>query len=306
MAQTRTRFFCVTNFNLDADYAAIVAKGQIRYIAVGEEVCPTTGRPHHQVWCYFHNALRTGGTALKKIGDMFGPVHAHVLPMRGSMAENDAYCSKEGTFRTYGERPAQGARGDIKEVAATILSGDKTSDDICEIDPEFHHKYGRTLDRLEGIAMRKRWRTEMTQGIWYTGPTGAGKSHKVFDDFSPSTHYVKNLNEEWWDGYKQQEYVILNEFRGQIKFSELLDLVDKWPKTVKWRNRESVPFTSKYVLVASILAPEDVYRRSCQDEEPWGQFERRFKVITLSKRPLERPASPPAKVASITKAFNFL
>jgi len=280
MAQ-RTRFFCVTNFKLDTDYEAIIAKGQIRYIAVGEEVCPSTGRKHHQVWVYTHNALRTGKLALKKIGEMFGPPTAHVEAMRGSMAENDAYCQKEGMFTEYGEKPAPGARGDIAAVAQEIINGKRSVDDILIEQTEFYHKYGRTLRELEAVVMRKKWRTEMTQGIWYVGPTGCGKSHKAYEGFNPDTHYVKNLNEDWWDGYKQQDIVILNEFRGQIKFPELLDLCDKWPKTVKWRNREPVPFISKIVIVASIKRPEDIYVNAVQDEEPWGQFERRFKVIDL-------------------------
>jgi hypothetical protein len=284
MTQQKTRCFCATNFNAMTDYASIIAQGQVRYFAVGKEICPKTKREHDQVWMYFHNQKTLGKGSLKKIGDIFGPLTAHVEPMRGSLAENEAYCSKEGKFTEYGQKPSQGLRGDIIEICDKIKTGELTSDQVCLENPEFHHKYGRTLDRVEAISMRLKYRTEMTKGIWYTGPTGSGKSHKVFENFHPSTHYVKNLNEDWWDGYKQQDYVILNEFRGQISFSELLDLTDKWPKTVKWRNREPVPFTSKYVLVASIKQPEDVYKNSSKDEEPWGQFSRRFEVIELGSR----------------------
>ena len=85
-----------------------------------------------------------------------------------------------------------------------------------------------------------------------------------------------------WDGYKGQEIVIFNEFRGQIKFSELLDLCDKWPKTVKWRCRESVPFLAKTIIITSIKAPDEVYARLLQDE-PMAQFERRFEIRHLEK-----------------------
>lgn len=148
------------------------------------------------------------------------------------------------------------------------------------------HNYGGTLDRFESIALRKRYRTEMTKGIWYTGPTGSGNSHAVFNNthgefgsYHPETHYgtFKNVNDEWWDGYNGQPIVILNEFRGQVAFGELLDLTDKWPKSVKWRYRESVPFLAKYVLDASIKSPEDVFRRQTDDEQ-WVQFHRRFEV----------------------------
>lgn len=281
MVQHKTRWFTVTNYKVDTDYDAIIAKGQIRWIAVGKEVCPSTGRPHHQCFIYMHNNKTKGALSCKKIGDMFGPPTAHTEPMRGSLAENEAYCSKEDSYETYGEKPAQGTRTDIQEVAQEIISGKRRADDILIEDTGFFHKYGRTLRELEAVIMRKKWRTEMTQGIWYCGVSGCGKSHKAFEGFNPDTHYVKNLSEDWWDGYKQQDIVILNEFRGQIKFAELLDLCDKWPKTVKWRNREPVPFISKTIIVACIKRPEDVYVNSAQDDEPWSQFERRFKVVEL-------------------------
>jgi hypothetical protein len=41
-------------------------------------------------------------------------------------------------------------------------------------------------------------------------------------------------------------------------FSELLlDLVDRWPKTVKIRNREPRPFLAKTLLITSSMTPEE-------------------------------------------------
>lgn len=124
----------------------------------------------------------------------------------------------------------------------------------------------------------------MTKGIWYTGPAGSGKSHKVYEDFNPATHYEKSLEDEWWDGYTGQEVVILNEFRGQIKFSFLLAMVDKWPLKVKQRCKEPVPFLAKEVRITSILHPKEVYKNALEDNEPWAQFERRFEVVTMAAR----------------------
>jgi|688.fasta_scaffold277193_1 hypothetical protein len=219
------------------------------------------------------------------------------------------YCKKEesrvdGPWER-GTPPKQGERTDLKRKIEEIQAGLQV-DDICINDPVLYHQYGRTLREAEAILMRRKFRTEMTKGIWYTGPTAAGKSHKVFEGYSPETHYVKNINEDWWDGYRQQPIVVLNEFRGQIPLSELLDLIDKWPKTVKWRNRESVPFTSSTVLIASIFPPEEVYKRSVARGEAWGQFLRRVEVIKLPGRilqeasPIEEPvqeASPDPKEA---------
>lgn len=276
----RTRWFIITNFNcnLKKDYEKVLEKRQIRYIAYGQEICPTTKKKHHQMFVYFHNLRTTGKLSLGKIGKMFGEIHSNVKPMYGSIRENEAYCSKESELFEVGDKPKQGIRSDIKESIDLIVSGALTPDEICIEDPIFYHQYGRTLEKASAIGLRKRFRTKMTEGIWIWGGSGSGKSHEAFKDYDPSTHYVKNLNEDWWDGYTGQPVVIFNEFRGSCyKFSELLDLVDKWPKTIKWRNRESVPFLAEKLIITCICKPEECYA-GVEKLEDWEQFTRRFKV----------------------------
>lgn len=279
----KTKWFCITQWNLGADYEEILEKNQIRYIAYGEETCPTTGRKHHQLFCYFRSARTTGARSLKKIGGMWGEIHCNVEPMRGSVTENETYCSKENKLVELGEKPRQGARGDLDETKSLILKGKINADEILEENPMMYHQYGRTIEKLEILALRKKWRSWMTEGIWIHGESGTGKTHMAMEGYNPDTHYIKNLNEDWWDGYKGQSIVVINEFRGQIRFSEILDLVDKWPKTVKWRGKESVPFLAHKVIITSIFSPRQCYS-SLDRDEPWEQFERRFSIMELDKK----------------------
>lgn len=279
---TKTRWFCITDWNCNSreEYIDIIGTGQIRYIAYGEEVCPDTKRKHNQMFCYFHNPKNVGVRSLNKIGDMFGKKHCRVKAMYGKVQENEAYCSKENKLNKLGDEPKQGARGDFQETCNAVTAGTITVDQVTVDDPLTFHQYGRTLQRLETIALRKKFRTEMTKGLWYYGPTGTGKSHEAFRDYSPETHYIKNLEEDWWNGYVGQPIIILNEFRGQIKLHELLDLVDKWPKTVKWKNSETVPFLGTLVIITSNSHPHDIYSDT---EEQMDQFDRRFEVKEMTK-----------------------
>jgi hypothetical protein len=96
---------------------------------------------------------------------------------------------------------------------------------------------------------------------------------------------VLNLNDKgWWDGYTGQETVILNEFRGQMLFSELLDLVDKFPKTVKIRNREPRPFLAKRLLVTSSMKPELVYSGVLEKSDNIDQLFRRFEIVECTEK----------------------
>lgn len=282
----KTRWFCVTQWNTDLDYQALIDLGQIRYAAYGAEICPSTGKAHHQAFIYFHNLKGISNNICNSIAKMFKQkehhIHVSVRPMLGNVRQNEAYCEKDqkGGLTKFGDEPAQGSRGDLSETKDAILAGEIDVDSIACADPMMYHQYGRTLDRLEEIAMRKKYRTEMTKGIWYWGGQGVGKSHKAFEGFTPETHFVKCLEEKWWCGYKQQETVILNEFRGSdMKFSKLLNLVDKWPTSVKWKCKTAVPFTSKTLIVTCIMSPEDCYAGVEQDGEAWGQFADRFTVV---------------------------
>lgn len=184
-------------------------------------------------------------------------------------------------FVEFGVLPKQGKRTDLDEIKDQIMNGKKV-DDIALENPEMYHQYGRTLNKLEDIALRKRFRNWTTKGYWLYGGTGIGKSHVAFKNYNPDTHYVKNLNEDWWDGYTGQEVVIFNEFRGQIKYSELLDLMDKWPKTVKIRNRQPVPFLAKCVIITSALEPSEVYH-NLSGNDKLAQLTRRCQIIEKLK-----------------------
>jgi len=197
----------------------------------------------------------------------------------GSLKQNHTYCSKEDKLIEFGDKPKQGSRGDLKEVVDRVMAGEQSVDDICMEDPAFYHEFGRTLSKAEDIALRKRFRTEMTEGIWYWGPTGVGKSHRSFEGFKPETHYVKPLEDEWWDGYTGQETVILNDFRAQLKFGEMLNIVDKWPHSVRRRNREPAPFMAKRVIVTSSMPPWEVYATVCTVHESIEQLKRRFTIV---------------------------
>lgn len=118
--------------------------------------------------------------------------------------------------------------------------------------------------------------------VWLWGATGVGKSHTAFAGFNPETHYVKTLEDEWWDGYTGQATVILNDFRGQIVFSNLLTLIDKWPTSVKRRGREPFPFISKQVIITSDKPPEIIYYNV--DKDRIGQLLRRIEIHEVTAR----------------------
>lgn len=240
----------------------------IKYMVIGEEV-GEEGTPHLQGYAEF-----TYNVKFSTLKNLCSRVHWE--KRKGSALQAAHYCMKDGKYEEKGELSQQGKRTDIDKVRNEILEGKKVDMIVLE-NPEFYHQYGRTLSKIEDLAMRQKFRTEMTKGVWYWGSTGVGKSHIAFQNFHPSTHYVLPNDKGWWDAYTQQDTVIINDFRGEIKYNELLQLVDKWPYSVKRRGREPMPFTSKLVIITSSLPPCDIYKNRLE-EDSLEQLLRRFEV----------------------------
>lgn len=276
----KSRAFTFTNFNLNSKEVFEKNKEQIRFMAFGKEIAPKTKKEHEQGFIYFHNPKKS----IKNIAKLFvitkNDKPQHIEIMKGNFKENEAYCSKEGQYTKLGDEPEQGKRMDLNEIKDEIMNGKKV-DDICIENPNIYHQYGRTLNKIEEIYLRKQFRNWMTTCEWIYGETGTGKSHYAFKDFNPDTHYSKNLNTDFWDGYTGQEIVILNEFRGQLKFSELLDLIDKYPKTVNIKGKAPIPFLAKHIIITSCKSPRECFSNI---QENFNQLERRIKVIKMEQK----------------------
>lgn len=244
------------------------------YLAWSREICPETGRPHLQGFAYCRKRLTCFG--FRKLLGCWAD------GMRGRVEDSEAYCSKAASLNHLGKMPgARGARTDLTEACDQVRGGKDVNELIVE-NPILYHQFGRTLTALQDVTNLKKYRTEMTQGKWYWGSTGVGKSHTVFQDYDPTTHYVLNLEDNgWWDGYAGQQIVILNDFRGQLPYSQMLNLLDKWPYSVKRRNRPPFPFTSKEILITASLPPEDVYH-NLSAKDGIDQLLRRLEVYHVT------------------------
>lgn len=251
----------------------IAYNDSMKYLIQGTEVCPTTGRVHQQGYVYW-NHPRSVKNICKKWG-------CWVRPANGTPQQASDYCKKGGQFVEHGKLPRQGRRTDLEDLAQKILSGETSAEDVLISEPSTYHQYGRTIEKLEDVYRRKQYRKEMTTCEWIVGPTGVGKSQKAFANYSPDTHYNFNVRDKgWWEGYRQQETVIINDYRGQIDYDQLLNLVDWVPMTVPRRNREPMPFTSKHIIITSPLTPEEVYNKR-HSKDCLSQLLRRITVTHM-------------------------
>ena len=232
-------------------------QGKCKYMCGQMEICPKTGRKHWQIYCEFTSSLRPKGAAREINCD-----GAHMEPKRyGNNEFMEQYCKKSrtavsGTYFEEGEKVSQGQRKDLKELTDSLVEGRTTVEDILLSDPIKVHQYGRTLDRAETVRLKKNRRKEMTIGIWIWGRTGTNKSKTMNDEVNGKEFYNWNVKSIFQCGYKQQEVVVIDDFRGEIPFQQLLKMADWTPfLDVDRKGIESIPFNSKKLIITSSKPP---------------------------------------------------
>lgn len=288
----------------DAEYKQIidVYSKVAKCLTIGEEI-GEEGTPHLQVALSMKSITRFDAIT-KKLGPKCRwhvepmaphswPVKLHSYCMKGESPKWSG-CKKDTIWRHeipgknwkgkfFGIFPVgQGKDEQFKEICDDIRTGQITSQEIRKDDPKLHWQYGRTFDQLEDDFLQTKFRTWMTKGIWYTGCSGTGKSHTAFQDYHPDKCYVWKDDNGWQDGYKGQEIIIMNDFRGStMKLNELFQMVDKWPHHIRRRGKAPMPNLAKTVIITCVLEPKVCYKNALSELENWEQFERRFKIVKL-------------------------
>lgn len=81
---------------------------------------------------------------------------------------------------------------------------------------------------------------------------------------------------KWWDGYKQEKNVLIDEFRGQIGVAHLLRWFDKYRCSVEVKGG-TVPLNARKIIITSNIHPRDWYPDL--DDETKNALLRRMRII---------------------------
>lgn len=200
--------------------------------AVWQKEQGDSGTPHYQGYLQATKVIRLTGA--RKILMLAGHRNAHVEVKRGTVQQAVTYCRKEdtrvaGPFE-FGELPItkQGERTDLNTLRTAVKGKRKWTDiaDDDDLNPLLakFHRYARWIRQEYELETQPKWRNVQVEVLW--GPTGCGKTRKAMDEgafkWNPCTP-------EWWDGYRGEEILLIDEFYGQIKPSRLLQLLDGHP-----------------------------------------------------------------------------
>jgi len=121
----------------------------------------------------------------------------------------------------------QGKRNDFKEAASFIQQGGSLTEAAARW-PTLLVKYGRGFEHLSRLSFKPELR-DIDVWLLY-GDSGIGKSRFVYQAFGLDRVYVlASESPLWFDGYRGQDVLHIEEFSGLIGRSSLLRLLDVNP-----------------------------------------------------------------------------
>jgi len=232
---------------------------------------------------------------------------AHWEGRKGTHEEAKAYCSKEDTRLdgpwTWGSDDKipkkKGERSDLKRVYEKLSTG-STEFDIMT-DPDLFPvwaRYYRAIERYELLNQPKRNWITFTQVYW--GTSGCGKTRRAHyeaslkDDGSVGEPYYVLRKPQgsavYWDGYKGEKHIIIDEFYGWIPRTMMQVLCDRYPAIIDTKGGAR-NFTAKKIWITSNDPPEQWWHRA-----GLGAMTRRLTGEFGAVEHMTAPWAPPGEV----------
>jgi len=237
------------------------------------EQCSTTGRVHFQGFFKFSRSIRR--TALSDACTAAGYPGIHLEAVRSSEQACIKYCSKDDTRLDgpweFGDRPADASAkrsAKLSELYASIDSGVSSLEMFKN--RRFSSQAQYRLIRDYEFVTRKPQRdsTVAPNVVVYFGPSGSGKSRRVFGEFPDAYRFIPcgDKSVQWFDGYSGERVVIIDDLKDHaIPYLYLLQLLDRYPMQVQVKG-SMVPLLATEWHITSAMTPEEWFPLQEVDE----------------------------------------
>lgn len=217
----------------------------------GQQEVGAAGNLHWQLFAAFEKKVRLSGVK-SAIGN------GHWEPSRSDAAED--YVWKEetrvpGTQFELGQKAFKRNSSTDWHRIVTLAKEGKVSQ-ILDQEPQVGIKHYRTLKQLSVDFMVCPPNLPGPCGKWIYGPPGVGKSHWVREQWG-SDLYIKAQN-KWWDGYRGQKFVLLDDFDAKVLGHYLKIWCDAYAFTAETKGG-TMQIRPDLFIITSNYKPEDLF-----------------------------------------------
>lgn len=276
-----------------ADFLIDTWKNSGKTREAGVSVCISEKGLYHAHIALYGN-LTTLGNVAKIMFDM------HTEPQLSGKKTLTAYLLKEPPYDEKGEQVLyskglecvqdnQGKRSDVEEIEELLKQG-KTPSEIME---NFsYRKYERMIKSAYiDIRLKNAPIIQEKKCVWVVGESGTGKTFQyniLCDMFGSENIYLlndlKNGGLDYYVDSGAPPILFIDEFKGHMEFSQLLTMLDKYPRAQMHCRYTNCYCLWEQVYITSVYPPEVVYLRmvppNFQCIDTFKQLLRRLSAIT--------------------------
>lgn len=211
---------------------------------------------------------------------------AHLEPSRSAAVDDYVWKEESRVPDTQFELGVRGRKrrgADYAKALEDARSG--RISDIMERDPALYIRHHAAIHRIATEwcvpeALEK-------QVFVYWGDTGTGKTRTAYKEAQEvEKHpYWKDACTKWWDGYRGQRAVIIDEFGGLINILHLLRWLDRYPVQFETKGG-SHAFCATHIWITSNVDPAhwwDEHPKVTQEQK--AALRRRFTKVVHFHQP---------------------
>jgi len=232
---------------------------------------------------------------------------AHWEAMKGSLEQNQKYCSKESSLEGVGELDEPCKKKNRDAMVKAILAGEKNESKLAR---EFGGTYlsvYKGVQHLINLVDQEAhpigppclpWEKKETRRYitWLYGDSGCGKDYRVqaFNSMEGRSLYTHDASQGlWFDNYRGEEAILFSDFGGhQMKYSTWKDLFDPMRESFSMQVKGKtggVIVKATHVYFTTQDHPIETWKSLREKENNWKQVERRLASILLTIEHVEGP-----------------
>lgn len=187
------------------------------------------------------------------------------------------YCIKDMDYVEHGDRPVsaqkQGGEKTKKnwELAKQLAIAGK----LDEIEASIYVPYIKQLEHIQSMHVPKKENLDELTNEWHWGPTGTGKSKSQRSRYPNA--YIKSAATEWWNGYDNQEVVIIEDLdKYHVKMGYYLKIwSDHYPFPANIKNVGERMIRPAKIIITSNYSIGQIWN----DDQTVLPLQRRFKEV---------------------------
>jgi len=189
--------------------------------------------------------------SLAAVRKSLGTFHAEILRSEGGKS----YVWKEetrvdGTQFELGSVPISAVEINWEDIRAAARAGN-----FEDINASVYVRNYSSLRRIAQDNLQPHAMERIVAVFW--GRTGTGKSRDAWQAAGLEA-YPKDPLTRFWDGYRSNGHVVIDEFRGGLPIESVLRWFDRYPVNVETKGSSTV-LCASHIWITSNLHPRDWY-----------------------------------------------